>query len=224
MSSFLQTTAQCTRCETDFPVRQYASINITRDPDLKKKLLSREIITFSCPSCGARSEVPHDILYHDMERRIMIMLATKDGQGVASIATPALDFSAEMLSHHRLRIVTQWDHLIERITVIDAGLDEFVFEGVRTRLWMEYSQSQTLVPDTFLLASVSREPTLVYHFVDTARSTTTGFAIEDNGLYEMVREAIYVKRGVKPFPNGEWVVISQQTASERLREHRLQNP
>lgn len=186
--------------------------------------MSGEIITFTCPACGARSAAPHDILYHDMERQVMIMFAAKDAHGVASIATPALDFSEEMLSHYRLRIVTEWDQLIERITMIDAGLDEFVFEGVRTRLWMEYSQSQTLVPDTFLLASVSREPALVWHFVDTARSTSTSFAIEDNGLYEMARDAMYLKRGVKPFPNGEWVIISQQTASERLREHRLQNP
>jgi len=213
--------AQCNACGFAFPVALHGSVNATCEPELKQKLINRELITFVCPKCGACSDTPHDILYHDMVQQIMIIYASKNANGVSSIATTALNFGEDVLKNYRLRIVTEWNHLVERIAVIDAGLDDFIFESVKTHVWLTHSQSNTLAPDTFLLEYITHGPSssLVYHFVDTIKCAATALEVEDNGIYKNFFESIYGKLGVSPFPNGEWAVIGQQTAFDRVRHY-----
>jgi hypothetical protein len=122
MSAFINSTAKCLNCGSIFSVQQYTSVNVTADPHLKERLVNRSLITFTCPICGRKSDVPHDILYHDMARRVMVMYVSKDASGVSSVATPALDLAQAALSHYRLRLVTEWEHLLEKIAVFDADL------------------------------------------------------------------------------------------------------
>ncbi|MCX6968203.1 MAG: CpXC domain-containing protein [Verrucomicrobia bacterium] len=218
MSAYINACATCLCCGNVFPIQQFTSVNATCDPHLKARLFNRDLITFLCPSCGIQSEAPHDILYHDMEQKLMIVHSTKDPQGISSISTLALDIGEELLPHYRLRIVTDWNHLIEKINVFDAGLDDLIFEAVKTQIWLKYSGTSSLAPDEFLAEDVMRDASgnLTYHFVDISKSTENAFEIDDCGMYEDLRNAIYNVYHAASFPHGEWVLVSQNSASERL--------
>jgi len=216
MSSLVNNFALC-ECGNRFPIQQYASINVTRDPHLKEALFDGTLAMFSCPSCGIRSEVKHDLLYHDMERKLMILHATSDSSGVSSIASRPLDICQEALLDYNLRIVGEWNHLLEKIVVFDAGLDDFVFEAVKTQVWLQYSHLSSLAPDTFLCESIVRdEKSMRYQFVDTEISRENAFEMDDSGIYEELSNATYSVRKVNPFPKGEWALVTQQSASDRL--------
>ncbi|MCX6970046.1 MAG: CpXC domain-containing protein [Verrucomicrobia bacterium] len=128
----------------------------------------------------------------------------------------------EIIPHYRFRVVTEWNHLIEKIAVFDAALDDFVFEAVKTGIWVTHSKSNTLAPDTFLLEQATRnsQGELIYSFVDTLESATTSLEVNDSGIYQKLYETIYTERAVEPFPNGEWLIVNQQTASDRLKAFR----
>ncbi len=74
MSLSEQTTVECPKCTSEQTITLWQSVNVTLDPELKKHILDRTLVRFTCESCGYVAEVHHPFLYHDMERRLMVFL------------------------------------------------------------------------------------------------------------------------------------------------------
>jgi hypothetical protein len=68
----------CPKCETSHNVQIWQTVNVTNDPDLKKKLLDGEINIFKCDSCDFESYIPIPLLYHDMELKYCVQLVPFD--------------------------------------------------------------------------------------------------------------------------------------------------
>ena len=63
----------CEKCGKEFEVTLYDSINVTLDPDLRNKFLTRELYLFKCPFCGKEHYSVYPVLYHDMEKQFMVI-------------------------------------------------------------------------------------------------------------------------------------------------------
>jgi RNA polymerase subunit RPABC4/transcription elongation factor Spt4 len=72
MSKINEQIINCGRCGEDFSMLIYDSINVSRDPGLKQQLLNEELNRTSCPNCGMKYLLDKPILYHDMEKRLMV--------------------------------------------------------------------------------------------------------------------------------------------------------
>ena len=66
MSSMSSHVLKCPQCGKEQETILWDSINITLDPDLKKKLFAAEINSFECKKCGNKAFVNAPLLYHDM--------------------------------------------------------------------------------------------------------------------------------------------------------------
>ena len=66
--------ARCLKCGSTQQVKTYESINISKDPSLKEKVLDGSLFTWTCPHCGAVNLVTAPTLYHDPEGRLMVWL------------------------------------------------------------------------------------------------------------------------------------------------------
>ncbi|MBQ1321303.1 MAG: CpXC domain-containing protein, partial [Solobacterium sp.] len=75
MSQTATVTITCPKCGKNHPFEIWDSVNTTLDPDMKEKVASGEIFRFTCPSCGAETQVNYNLLYHQMDDRIMIQFA-----------------------------------------------------------------------------------------------------------------------------------------------------
>jgi hypothetical protein len=62
----------CTSCSTKRSVDVYDSINVSLDPTLKEKLFKGEINFFQCEKCKEKAFIPVPLLYHDMEKHILV--------------------------------------------------------------------------------------------------------------------------------------------------------
>ena len=122
-----------------------------------------------------------------------------------------------MLSHYRWRIVTEWNHLIERTAVIDADLDDFIFELVKAHVWLALSvvhvgprhfSSGARHPRTLRRSGLSLRR---YRPVCYNRACSRGQWDVSKALPRNLHDTRVI-----PFPNGEWVVVTQQIASDRL--------
>jgi hypothetical protein len=61
-------------CQHQQAFTAWQSINVPLDPALKANLLDRSLVTFHCKKCGHTAGVNQGLLYHGMDRRVMIML------------------------------------------------------------------------------------------------------------------------------------------------------
>ena len=72
MSSQRSEKITCPGCGKEHDFEMWNSLNTMLDPDMKEKLLSKEMFQFICPNCGYTANVDYGFLYHQMEDRIMI--------------------------------------------------------------------------------------------------------------------------------------------------------
>src|SRR5437899_12892128 len=84
-------TVQCPGCGVAQDATMWASTNVTADPDLKRAVLDGSLTRFECRSCGHRTVLEYDMLYHDMEKRLAVWLKYPDEDGVFSVEPRAAD-------------------------------------------------------------------------------------------------------------------------------------
>lgn len=78
MSQRREISLTCPQCGKEHPFIIWNSINTTLDPEMKEAVKDRSAFRFVCPNCGAETYVDYDLLYHQMEDRIMIHYACLD--------------------------------------------------------------------------------------------------------------------------------------------------
>ena len=68
----------CPKCSNCQEFEIWESVNVTLDPKLKEKVLNRNLMTFECDKCGYKAEGVYPLLYHDMDKKLIIYLVPKD--------------------------------------------------------------------------------------------------------------------------------------------------
>lgn len=92
------------------------SVNAESSPELKEKVVSGELFTCTCASCGKKNLACSDFLYHDPKEKLMILLTSSK---IRAESLPA---------GYTGRIVRSIGDLIEKIKIFDSGLDDVVME------------------------------------------------------------------------------------------------
>ena len=109
----------------------WASVNVTHDPELRTRILDRDLTTFHCTECAFTAELSYDLLYHDMVARLLVWLVPG--------GVPADDDASAVFGRladigggpYRLRTVDTMNALIEKIHIEDAGLDDRMVEVLK---------------------------------------------------------------------------------------------
>ena len=123
--------SKCPTCQNAFSMTVWSSVNVTLDPDLRKQVLSGEIRDHVCSRCDQKLTINRDLIYHDMNRKFMISyLATDDGR-TRSMSTDFLSSSRSLFQNYRLRFVTSWNQLREKIAIFEADLDDTHIELIK---------------------------------------------------------------------------------------------
>jgi len=121
MTDTSKTEVCCPTCAELGSFTQYKSIDINKNPELREKIFSRDIFKFKCTNCGENILVAYNCLYLDEENKKMIYLLTDDSLNDDNINSFKLDgFS--------LRIVRTINGFIEKIAMLEDGIDDRVIE------------------------------------------------------------------------------------------------
>jgi len=95
-------------------------------------------MTFTCQSCRKVAEVVWPLLYHDMERDLMVHIRL-DGQlpeGQAPEPVPVEDF----MRGFALRTVASRNELVEKVLIFEDGLDDRIIEIFKIALRRQLEQ------------------------------------------------------------------------------------
>ena len=137
---------QCPGCghTQDFGI--WPSLNVTLDPEEKERLLNGELTRFVCARCQSSREVRYPMLYHDMDRRLMVHSASP-GKDIAG-----LEMFAKLMSTYQLRSVANHNELLEKVWIAEAGFDDRAMELFKLTV-----QNQMRKDGEFCFAGVRRD-------------------------------------------------------------------
>ena len=145
MSRMHEAMVTCPDCGKESSFTVWDSVNTMLDPELKEKVINGELFCFTCPVCGAVTNVVYDILYHQMEDGIMIFCSSNE----ESIKTTEEFFSGKLFSglkaaddiikffkksqnNYLYRIVSSQNRLREKIRIFNDGKDDRIIELMKT--------------------------------------------------------------------------------------------
>ena len=72
MSSHERLEVECPSCQEKQDIIIWKSINVTRDPEMKEKLVTGRINYFTCGSCNFGGFIAAPLIYDDMEKKICV--------------------------------------------------------------------------------------------------------------------------------------------------------
>ena len=117
----------CPACGRMRDCKLVQSINSAAEPEAKAKLLAGELNVLAC-DCGARTQLAAKLVYRDPDRDFTAQVVP-DG----SLAEAAAMFDAAGMTGTR-RVVPSQNALVEKIRILDAGLEDWKLEMVKTLL------------------------------------------------------------------------------------------
>jgi hypothetical protein len=120
---------RCPACGREQEGELIQSINAQTDPEAKAKLLAGELNMLAC-ACGKRAQLAAKVVYVDPARDWFCQVCPG---GEAEIAQAVKDFEIAGTGGTR-RIVPSLNALVEKVKLIEAGLEDWAIEMTKVLL------------------------------------------------------------------------------------------
>ena len=212
MSMPEQASLTCPACAHPQTITLWKSINVTLDRSLKGQLLKGEINLFKCEKCHEEAWIPIDLLYHDMEAKVMIYLIYPDkDDGIdiealrnSPIKAPSRDY--------KLRVVTSLRQVIEKIFIFDHRLDDRIIELLKFAMWEGQAGTEQLPEDRLFYHGLTEGNELILALYDSS-GNSRNLAIS----WDSYRDAsVWMHDLLSGHSEGEtsWLIVNQALARE----------
>lgn len=105
------------------------SVNTRQSPELKTRLLAGDLNVLAC-ECGKRTALAATLLYHDPDRDYFCQ-ACPGGDAAMEAGARAFEVIGRIGTQ---RLVPSQNALVEKVKILDAGLDDRVIEVLKLLL------------------------------------------------------------------------------------------
>jgi len=193
MSKISTETFECPKCNTKSEFERWHSLNADLSPDAKDKLLAGKLFSVTCPECKTVSQVVYPLLYHDMTRKALIQLvfSEEEAEGFKENTTSVFlnapgssDDIKEKAADYIFRAVFSSNELMEKVHIIDSGLDDRIIEIMKLMIQAMASESNPEINIKQLLFA----PDSPYRFVIITQGDAFSVEFDMNG-YTKIKEA-----------------------------------
>jgi hypothetical protein len=123
------TRVKCPACDREAECRLVQSINTRTQPAEKARLLAGELNVLACP-CGRRSQLAVTVLFHDPDAAYWCQVCPG---GEPAMAEGEAAFRATGAGGTQ-RLVPSLNALVEKVKLLDAGLDDWAIEMAKVLL------------------------------------------------------------------------------------------
>jgi len=135
---------QCPECKSQQDEVLYDSIDVGKEPELRKQLIENKLNRVKCTSCHFEFYVDKNLLYNDSRGGWMIYLtphAIEDSETAIAEFDKVLEDMSGLLPSGKslppIDLVLSRIELVERIFVREAGLDPRVIEYVKYLIYTQ---------------------------------------------------------------------------------------
>ena len=219
MSRAVQETVVCPDCKTESPFTMWTSLNVSLDRDRKEALLSGELFRFTCPSCAAQSQILYPLLYHDMERQLMIWMVPPDETGRTLQPEDAGIGTMGRMKGYTFRTVNSLNELYEKILTFDAALDDYAIEMVKLAIAAQVPEPERSGGAEIYFAEIEPDPAggggggggEVLTFAVVTPAGTKGARVPREPIYSSMQKAVAeFKSRQPPPPPGQWPRVNAE--------------
>lgn len=133
----------CPFCHAERDVDLWDVLNIDHNPELRAEILQNTLNRVTCPSCGKAFRVDKPLIYRDPEQDIFIHYDPPTAD--RSLETVFRDFEEAKtqlksllpadVPTPELHLVLNWNELVERIFLLEEGLDEKIVEHIKYMIY-----------------------------------------------------------------------------------------
>ena len=161
---------RCPACAHEADVAITQSINTREKPELKERLLAGDFNVLVCAQCGQRTPLETNLSFYDPDREYFC------------VATPGDDALGEsalraMGNVGTRRLVPSKNALVEKVKILEAGLDDRVIEVLKVLL---LASRELDLNSVLLFERVDREAaTLTWLLLDDEQVLTSPLAAYD---------------------------------------------
>ena len=120
---------RCPACGRERECQLVQSINTRTNPSAKTQLLAGELNVLACP-CGRRSQLAATVLFHDPDANYWCQVCPG---GEQAMAEGEASFRAAGVTGQQ-RLVPSQNALVEKIKLLDAGLEDWAIEMTKVLL------------------------------------------------------------------------------------------
>lgn len=205
MSRFHKELQKCPHCTSEEEVVIWDLIVVEEDPDLKERLLKKQIQVVNCQNCGEEMILALPLLYVDNAKDLVFYYCPQyvdllqsdsdseqrrqsDGTNLPEELTAALDaVFPPGLNQMVMRIIPAYNDLIEKIHMSDHELDDRLMEVVKIALKTRYlAEDDIRIEEIFFLSA--SEDTLLFQVFESERGWNTLEVYRE--IYENAEEAL----------------------------------
>ena len=134
---------RCPKCAQEQAVELFESVNVTDAPTLREELMQNQLNAVTCAGCAFTFQVHKPLLYHDAARGFMIywlpVPVGAEETGERQFADMLLQLTAQQPAGQpapAVYLVFSRIELVERIFLLEAGLDERLVEYVKHLMYL----------------------------------------------------------------------------------------
>jgi len=216
---------QCPHCGYDNQVETYESIN-SHDRNLREKLIAGALWTWRCSSCAKDTFSLYPVLYHDMRAWCMIYYLdrcmTEDPRVIERMVPAADQLTAlrRFNLNYRFRLSRSVDDFIEKVRILDAGLDDRAMEYLK----LQHAGAASEIRFERL---VDGEPKRLEFGITSRSSKPCGRTAPLEIAYSAYADAlakINERMGSQPDVASGFIVVDQSYVEERFPQIRPKRP
>jgi hypothetical protein len=171
---------RCPKCGAEAEVRLYDSINVVEDPQLREDLMANRLNAVTCPACSFQYRVDKPLLYVDPARKFAVWWTPEGGADPAKADDEYRRMQTSIQEAPgrldlKLHLVHERVELVERIFLLEAGLDERLVEYVKYLIYSKNARKVDAATKRLLFnAQDSNDETLCFVVQDIATRRLEG--------------------------------------------------
>ncbi len=204
----------CLQCGKTFSFHRHDKIDTGKDPSMKEKVRNGEAFAVTCPSCGWHTHMDYSFLYREEESHTLIYYAnTKEiYESAYRYMTGRTGPGWESIRGWIRRVVTSREDLLEKLLILDGGLDDRIIEIMKGLAFVSMKQHQPDAGADTVLFDEGSDGNHYFRFSKEGR-VEAAYAFE-LPMYEKIKNGL---APLLPKLSGEEVVINSQWAAGAMK-------
>ena len=217
LTQFHREIHRCPRCTYEQEVVVWDRVDVTAEPDLKERLLRKQLQTFDCENCGETLSVSDGLLYIDQENSLLIYRHPlfREAEAELLVQKDGLDQLNELVGDlsqwQNLRLVSGDNELLEKIHLQDNGLDDRLMEILKVALKVRYEEEQNNIIEACFFLGTDGDILLL----QTETAEKGWYMLEMP--WELYQNAADTLGSNLPDLSGRWTMIDQRWAADFIR-------
>ena len=216
MSINIKQSVKCPNCAQMSDVTVWSSITVKDSVDLKSDLLAGKVNMFKCTSCEHVALMPHPMLYHDEEKKLMISFSPTNDvvikeQMFSEIKeTSKNSGELEKLEGYNLRFITEYNELLEKVLIFDNELDDKTIEVIKLMILSQEVDKSEQRTCRFGKVCDDGIEFMIHDFIENQVYTST----VPKSSYDTVYNSL-IESGMKPY-SFDWEIVDSTYATRLL--------